>query len=219
MLPTRKLRNATRPRKQVRELRAVDRRRLLVIVIAHKREVRDRRLLAQNERARGEVLVDDAEGPEYAAAQELDHRRICALLNADQPAQRRVIARKLVIVEEDPAQDLEALLRAPAAETAGALGEMREDRTALRQPLAVVLEHGHFALLVQRVAVLSAARLPAEVVDERRAPLAAAQRQHQRDLVAVAGFTDAVETVGIHALRSRDRDRDSHRSWIVDRES
>ena len=48
------------------------------------------------------------------------------------------------------------------------------------------------------VAVFFGARFAVEVVDEHRLPVATAEAEHQRDLVAVPGLTDAIQTVFAH---------------------
>ncbi len=147
------------------------------------------------------MLVDDRERAERAAAQELVHGRIAALQDALEEAQGRVIAGELVVVEQHPAQDFQPLVLVATAVTAEAVGQPGEDRAALGQAPAAVFQHRDFAELVDRAAVRIAARLAAEVVDEHRLPVATADVQHQGNLVAVAGFADAVQFVFTHGVR------------------
>ncbi len=187
------------------KLVAVDAGLFFVVLVADQREVGDGRLRAEQEGLLRQMLVDDAEGAERAAAQEFQHRGIAALHDALQETQGRVVARELVVVEQHPAQDFQPLVLVAAAVPAEAVGQPGEDRAALGQPPALVLQHRDFAELVERVAVRLAARLAAEVVDEHRLPVAAADVEHQGDLVAVAGLADAVQLVFAHGTTLRAR--------------
>ena len=57
-----------------------------------------------------QMQVDDFQGVEDALAQEIGHRRLARLGKAHEKAQRREVARELVVVEQDPAQDFAPLV-------------------------------------------------------------------------------------------------------------
>jgi hypothetical protein len=77
------------------------------------------------------MLLHHPEGGLGAPAQEFGHRCLARLLDADEKAQRGEIAGEFVVVEQDPAQDLELLILVTAAEAPGLLGEISEDRATL----------------------------------------------------------------------------------------
>src|SRR5690606_9247489 len=131
MLPARKRSDAPLPRLNVRERAVVDAGVFLVVLVADEREIGDRELVADEERASRQVLVDDRERAQRAFREEVAHRRIARLHQSDHPAQRCVVARELVIVEQEPSEDRETLLFVLPAELAAALREMREDGAAL----------------------------------------------------------------------------------------
>src|SRR5262249_37651902 len=108
------------------------------------------------------------------------------------------VAGKLVVVEQHPAQDFELLVFRAAAELARAFGEIREDHTALGEPLALVLEDRHFTLLVDVAAEAVGTRLAVEIIDGPAFPIAAAEAQHQRRLVRVARFPEAIQAILSH---------------------
>src|SRR5690606_1492511 len=117
---------------------------------------------------------------------------------SDHPAQRCVVARELVIVEQEPSEDRETLLFVLPAELAAALHEMREDGAALCDAFALDLEHGHFAERVDLASVRGASRLAAEEIHEDRFPLVLAEFEHQGDLVRVSRFADAMQSIRAH---------------------
>src|SRR3954451_3393727 len=121
MLPSRQLRDAASPCKQIREGVTVDAGLFLVVLVAGEREVGDRRLRTEQERLLRQVPVDDSERAQRAAAQESQPRWIAVLHDAFQEAQGCVVAGELVIVEQHPAQDLKPLVLVAAAITGTAV--------------------------------------------------------------------------------------------------
>src|SRR2546421_355345 len=120
------------------------------VQITAQREIGDAEPAADRIALRGEMLVEDAERVFHAAAQEFGHRRLAALLELHQEAQRGDVARELVVVPQDPAQDLAPLVLAAPPETSESDRQIIEDHAGLRKALARVLEHRHFAHLIQR---------------------------------------------------------------------
>jgi len=144
--------------------------------------------------------LQDTERRDHAAAQELVHLRLADLRQRFHEAQRRDVARQLVVVPQDPAQDLVALSLVRAAEFAELLREGVQDHARLAEALAGVLEHRHLAHRVDFRAVCRRAGLAVEEIDEARLPRRAAERERQRNLVGVAGLREAVEPVVGHLV-------------------
>src|SRR6185295_1217721 len=97
------------------------------VQVAAGRDVDDGRGVADDELAVLEVQLEDAERAVHAPAQEFRDRRLTGLLELQQEAQRADIARELVVVPEQPAQDLPPLRLALPAELAESRGEVIED--------------------------------------------------------------------------------------------
>jgi hypothetical protein len=70
------------------------------------------------------MAVQDRESVAHAAAQELGHRRFPGAHEAREKAQARDVARELVIVPQQPAQDLAPLVGSGPAEQPETLGEI-----------------------------------------------------------------------------------------------
>ena len=104
----------------------------------------------------------------------------------------------LVIVPQDPAQDLLRLALA-AAEPAGAPDHMVHDRAGLAQDPARVFEDRHLAHDIELAERLGAGGA-VEEVDEDRFPVVARKGKGQRGLVGVAAFAEAVESCRHAAL-------------------
>ena len=142
--------------------------------------------------------VDDLHGVDAARPQELGDRRFARLGELDEIAQRGEVRRELVVVEQDPAPDLAALVIIRCAELAGDPGQVIQDHAGLAEALAVMLENRHFAHLVELGSIVRCAGFAVEEVDPHGLPRKLAQLQHQGHLVGVAGFTHAVEPVFRH---------------------
>ena len=112
---------------------------------------------------------------------------------AQEPVGRRV-ARELVIVEQEPAQDLAPFVVVAGAESTQRFREIVEDHAGLRQTAPAMREHRHLAHDVDG-AVRSRARLAPEVVDEPRRPIGPGKFQRQRGFVCVARLREAVKRV------------------------
>src|SRR5262245_123841 len=107
----------------------------------------------------------------------------------------------LLVVEDDPAQRLEALVLAFRLELARALGEVGEDHGRLAERARAVHEHRHFAHFVDVAAVFRRARLAlGEEVDPDRLPVGADEVEHQRGAIGVARLSEAVELVLGHCV-------------------
>ena len=146
------------------------------------------------------MLLHDAEGGLGTAAQELGHRSLAGLLDPHQEAERREVAGEFVIVEEDPAENLEPLLLVAPAEAPGLFGEICQDRAALGEPPGAMLQHRDLAQLVD---ILAEGILPGRAgkeIHHHRFPVAAREIQHQRCLVGIARHARAIETVFGHFL-------------------
>src|SRR5215510_1317348 len=165
------------------------------IEIAAQREVGDRQPAAGGESLRGEMLVEDPERALHATAQELGHRRLAGLRELDEVAQRGDIARELVVVPQDPPQDLAPLLVTRPAELLERGREVVENHAQLGELPPAVLEDRYLAHLVHLFAVLGRARLTVEEIDPARLPLGTAEVQHERRFVGVPRLREAVEGV------------------------
>ena len=157
---------------------------------------------AENVRPAGEALVDDAERIVDAAFEKFHHRRMAGGFGKiAQEAIRPEKAVDLLIVENDPAQRFEPLVLAARQEFFGMLGEIGQDHAGLRQRLAAMNEHRHFAHLVDAAAPFRRAlHAFAEEVDEHRLPIGADQIEHQRGAVGVAGLGEAVQLIFGHVF-------------------
>ena len=70
-----------------------------------------------------------------------------------------------------------------------------EDHARLAHALAVDLENGRLAELVDLASVALAPRLALEEIDENRFPGSAGERQHEGHLVAIAGLGKTVKPI------------------------
>ena len=108
-----------------------------IIKVGDQRQVGDGRLRAENVRAAGEALVDDAQRIVDAAFEKFHHRRMAGgFCKIAQEAIRPEKAVDLLIVENDPAQRFEPLVLAARQEFFGVLGEISQDHAGLGQLLA-----------------------------------------------------------------------------------
>ena len=132
-----------------------------------------------------------------------DHGRIGILGERAHETQRRRVAGELVVVPEQPAQDLATLHRVGRPEALELLGEVVQDDARLRNHRALVQEHRNLAHDVD-LAVRRLLRLAAEIIDEARLPSRAGELQRQRGLVRVARLREAVQRVfGRHVTSLR----------------
>src|SRR6266852_6084395 len=167
-----------------------------VIHVARERYVRDGGTCAQEIGGLGEPLVDDAEIVGEAAFEERLGARIA---HRGEVAQEAIGSQKAVdflIIENDPAQRVQALVLALGLELAGAVGEVREADTGLAEFSGAMDEHRDFAHFVDLGAEFRRARLAAgEEVYPDRFPFRADQVEHQGDAIGIAGLGEAVELV------------------------
>jgi hypothetical protein len=145
------------------------------------------------------MTVQDAQRSLHAAAQELGHRRLAGLHEPSEEAERADVAGELVVVPQQPAQDLAPLVLVRPAELAEPVCEVIEDHARLADPLSVMFQDRNLAHLID-LAKFRRARLAVEEVDETGLPVGAAQVQHQRRLIRVARLGEAIEAIFGHGL-------------------
>ena len=116
----------------------------------------------------------------------------------------RHVAGELVVVPEQPAQDLEPLRLVGAAELPVALRQPQQDRRRLRQALRPVLEDRNLAHRVDRRPPLRRARDAAAEVGPDRLEGLAAQGEHEGELVAVPRFGEVVQAIAVHGRKVED---------------
>ena len=85
----------------------------------------------------------------------------------------------------------------------GLLRKVLQNQRRLGQGLASVLQHRHLTLFIDLIAPGLLAGLAVEEIDEHRLPVLASQLQHQRGLVGVAGFGEAMQLVVRHGRTLR----------------
>jgi hypothetical protein len=105
-----------------------------------------------------------------------------------------------VVVPEQPAQQFELLLFGLAAEPAELLCQLEQDRRGLCQAFAVDLEHRNFAHLVDVAPPFRRSRHAAAEIGPYRLEALAAQREHQRELVAVSRLREVMQAVAGHGV-------------------
>ena len=132
------------------------------------------------------MLVDDRKRAFRAAAHEGQHRRMRRLRHETLlEAIDGVVVGEFVIVEQDPAQRLKALVLS-RREMPGGLGQPAQDRAGLRHPLALDLQHRNFAHRIVLAAPIGIALHAAGEVDADRLPVETGAIQVQRHLVGIA---------------------------------
>src|SRR5580692_4291842 len=129
-----------------------------------------------------------------------EHMRIGRRRKSPQETIGRHIAGQFVVVPEQPAQQLELLRFAFRAEAAILRRELQEDRRRLRQAHAVGLPDRNLAHLVDGPPPFGRAGDAAAEIGPHRLETLAAEREHQRELVAVARFREVMQPVGRHAV-------------------
>ncbi len=139
------------------------------------------------------MLVKHGIGRLGPALEETGDLGLAGLDEMAQEAQGRRVAGELVVVEQDPAQHLAALVVVLPAEGAELFDEIVEDHAGLRQPPPFVLEHRDLAHLVDAFAEGRRTGGAVEKVDPGGLPVGAGELQHQRRLVRVARLGKAME--------------------------
>src|SRR5581483_3168638 len=109
------------------------------------RKIGDGEAVRHHKLATAKMRIHHAPGGFGTRAQELEHRGIRAgLPGAEEPVCCGV-ARELVIVVEDPAQDLAPLGGVGGAEASQRFGQVLEDHPGLGEQESAMLEHRHLA--------------------------------------------------------------------------
>src|SRR5581483_7242506 len=109
------------------------------------RKIGDGEAVRHHKLATAKMRIHHAPGGFGTRAQELEHRGIRAgLPGAEEPVCCGV-ARELVIVVEDPAQDLAPLGGVSGAEASQRFGQVLEDHPGLGEQESAMLEHRHLA--------------------------------------------------------------------------
>src|SRR5262245_49944882 len=175
------------------------------VQVSARRNVDDGRRAADDEFLALQAQFQDGERAVHAPAKKLGHGRLAGLLELKEEAQRADVAGELVIVPEQPAQELASFRLTFPAEFAESRREVVEDDAGLGNARGAEFEHRRLAHLVYVLAVLGRSRLAVEEVDVTRLPFRTAEVQHQRGLKAVAGLGEAVKRVlsGCHGARKR----------------
>src|SRR6478609_1794769 len=99
-----------------------------IMQIGHHRDVGDRRPCSDRECVAGEMSFQDAEEVAQPGAKMLQHLRVAIGDERPHEAVGRHVAGELVVVPEQPAQELELLLLRLAAEAAISVGKAEQDR-------------------------------------------------------------------------------------------
>jgi len=122
----------------------------------------------------------------------------------------------LVIVEQDPAQRVEARVFALRAEFARVVGEVCEDGSGLAELLCSINQDRRFAHFVDGGAKLGRALVGlAEEIHKHRLPVGANEIEHQRDAIGIAGLGKAMQLILSHErLRPWDLSRQRHRCAV-----
>src|SRR5262249_52606311 len=108
----------------------------------------------------------------------------------------------LLVVEDDPAQRLEALLFAARQKLSGALRQIGENDARLGQLSVAMGEHRDLAHFVDLAAVLGGPRLALdEEIDEDRLPFGADEVEHERHPVGVSRLGEAIQAIFGHGPR------------------
>src|SRR5262249_13854509 len=106
----------------------------------------------------------------------------------------------LLIIEDDPAQCLKALIFALRFESTGPFGEIAEDYSGLAELLGAVRQYRRFPHLVDLGTIFRRASFTFEEIDENRLPVGADQVEHQPGAIGVARLGKAVKLIFGHAI-------------------
>src|SRR6267143_5889658 len=112
----------------------------------------------------------------------------------------RIVVRELVIVEQNPARGLEALVGANRRELPGGFGQPDQDRARLGHSLSVYFEDRDFAHRIGTSPPIRIPRLAAGKINSDRLPIEAGAIQIERQFVRIALTAIAMELVVGHSL-------------------
>src|SRR5712691_7924733 len=194
MLPARFGADAPEPAMDVRVLRPAHAELVLEEQIGAGRNIGDRQPLAREIRRSPELGVEHFPRAFGPLAKFLEHRLVRARGEHAQEPVSAGVARQLVIVPEQPAQDLAPLCAVVPAIAAEALDQVVQDDRGLGKTQIAMLKHRRLAHHVDP-AVFRSPRLPVEIVDEAGLPVGRYEFEVQGRLVAIAGLGEAIEQI------------------------
>ena len=154
--------------------------------VSHHGDVGDSRSLIDRERPIMQMGVQDAETVVDALLEEGHHFGVGRRRESPVIAVRGHVAGELVVVPEQPAQDLELLIVIGFAKTAITLAQAQQDRRRLGKPMPIFLQDGNLAHRIHFGAPFRRARDAAAEVGPHRLERLTTQGEHERELVAVA---------------------------------